>query len=61
VRDDLSNVQVAELALLENIQRSNLTVIEEARGYKRLMIEFRLKEERIARKLESPFRLSVTR
>lgn len=51
LRDDLSNVQVAELALLENVQRSNLTVIEEAKGYKRLMIEFRLKEERIARKV----------
>ena len=51
LRDDLSDVQVAELALLENVQRSNLTVIEEAKGYKRLMIEFRLKEQRIARKV----------
>ena len=51
LRDDLGDVQVAELALLENVQRSNLTVIEEAKGYKRLMIEFRLKEERIARKV----------
>lgn len=51
VRDDLTNVQVASLALTENLQRSNLTVIEEARGYKRLMIEFRMKEERIARKV----------
>lgn len=51
VRDDLTDLQAAELALLENVQRSNLTVIEEARGYKRLMIDFRLKEERIARKV----------
>lgn len=51
LRDDLSDVQAAELALLENIQRSNLTVIEEAAGYKRLMLDFRLKEERIAKKV----------
>jgi ParB/RepB/Spo0J family partition protein len=51
VRDDLSDVQAAELALLENVQRSNLTCIEEARGYKRLMLEFRLKEERLSKKV----------
>jgi ParB/RepB/Spo0J family partition protein len=51
VRDDLSDAQAAELALLENVQRSNLTCIEEARGYKRLMLDFRLKEERLARKV----------
>ena len=51
VRDDLSDVQAAELALLENVQRSNLSVIEEARGYKQLMLRFRMKEERIAKKV----------
>jgi ParB/RepB/Spo0J family partition protein len=51
VRDDLSDAECAELALLENVQRSNLSVIEEARGYKRLMLHFRLKEERIAKKV----------
>ncbi len=51
IRDDLTDAQAAELALLENIQRSNLTVIEEAAGYKRLMLEFRMKEERIAKKV----------
>jgi ParB/RepB/Spo0J family partition protein len=51
VRDDLSDAQAAELALVENIQRSNLTVIEEGRGYRRLMLEFRMKEERIAKKI----------
>ena len=51
VRDDLSDAECAELALLENVQRSNLSVIEEARGYKRLMVQFRMKEERIAKKV----------
>jgi ParB family chromosome partitioning protein len=51
LRDDLSDAQAAELALLENIQRSNLTVMEEAAGYKRLMLDFRMKEERIAKKV----------
>jgi ParB/RepB/Spo0J family partition protein len=51
IRNDLSDRECAELALLENIQRSNLSVIEEARGYKQLMLKFGMKEERIARKV----------
>lgn len=51
VRDDLSDLQVAEIALLENVQRSNLSVIEEARGYKRLMLDFCLSEGRLAKKV----------
>jgi len=51
VRDDLSDLQVAEIALLENVQRSNLSAIEEAKGYRRLMLDFRLSEERLARKV----------
>lgn len=51
IRDDLSDAECAELALLENVQRSNLSVIEEARGYKRLMLQFRLREERLSKKV----------
>jgi ParB family chromosome partitioning protein len=51
IRDDLSDGAVAELALIENVQRSNLNVMEEAAAYKRLMLEFRLKEERLAKKV----------
>jgi ParB family chromosome partitioning protein len=51
LRDDLSDAQAAELALLENVQRSNLSCIEEARGYRCLMLEFRLKEERLSKKV----------
>jgi ParB/RepB/Spo0J family partition protein len=51
IRDDLTDAEAAELALLENVQRSNLTVMEEAIAYKRLLLEFRMKEERIAKKV----------
>ena len=51
MRDDLCDLQVAEIALLENVQRANLSVIEEARGYRRLMLDFRLSEERLAKKV----------
>jgi len=51
VRDDLSDLQVAEMALLENVQRSNLSAIEEAKGYRQLMLDFKLSEERLAKKV----------
>ena len=51
IRDDLSDQQAAELALLENVQRANLNVMEEAGAYRRLMLDFRMKEERIAKKV----------
>jgi len=40
--------QKLELALIENIQRHNLNVIEEARAYKKLQDEFDLTQEQIA-------------
>lgn len=40
-----------ELALVENIQRDNLNVLDEARGYKRLMDEFSLSQEDVAKKM----------
>ena len=48
---ELSDLAAAEIAVIENVQRANLSVIEEARGYKCLAIDFRLKEERIAKKV----------
>ena len=36
----LDDGQVAEIALIENIQRADLNAIEEARGYQRLIAEF---------------------
>lgn len=40
-----------ELALVENIQRDNLNVLDEARGYKRLMDDFSLSQEDVAKKM----------
>lgn len=37
--------EVAEIALIENIQRSNLNPVEEARGYERLMTNGNTQEE----------------
>lgn len=51
IRDDLTDAEVAELALVENVQRARLNAIEAARGYKRLMLDFRMKEERIAKRM----------
>ncbi len=37
-----------ELALIENLQRENLNVLEEAEGYRELAVEFNLTQEEIA-------------
>ena len=48
---DLSDVKTLEVALLENIQRTDLTPIEEAEGYRRLMEEFSYTQADLARSL----------
>ncbi len=48
-----------ELALIENIQRHDLNAIEEARAYERLIEEFSLTQEEVAKKV-SKKRSSVT-
>lgn len=45
---DSSDKITLELSLIENIQREDLTVIEEAEGYKRLIDEFDYSQEKIA-------------
>lgn len=44
----LSDAEVLEVALIENLQRQDLTVVEEARGYKRLLENFGHTQERVA-------------
>ena len=45
---DYTDREIAEIALIENVQREDLNPIEEAMGYKRLIEEFDLKQEEVA-------------
>jgi ParB family chromosome partitioning protein len=47
----INNHDALEIALIENIQRQDLSVIEEARGYQRLISEFSYLQEMIAKKV----------
>ena len=51
--------EIVEISLIENIQRENLNPIEEAMAYKRLMEEFHLKQDEIAKRV-SKSRTAVT-
>jgi ParB family chromosome partitioning protein len=46
-----SMVEKIEIALIENIQRENLTPVEEAQGYKALMDAVHLSQEEVARRV----------
>ncbi len=46
---ELSDVESLEVAIVENIQRDDLSPIEEARGYKRLNEEFKYDHESISK------------
>ena len=46
-----TDAELAEMALIENIQREDLNPIEEARAYQRLLSEFRLSQEELARRV----------
>tara|TARA_A100001015_G_scaffold320060_1_gene445095 strand:- start:1491 stop:2339 length:849 start_codon:yes stop_codon:yes gene_type:complete len=46
---DLSDVESLEVAIVENIQRDDLSPIEEAKGYKRLNEEFKYDHESISK------------
>src|SRR5436305_3130365 len=46
-----SDLEVLELSLIENLQRTDLNPIEEAQGYSRLAEEFGLRQEDIALKV----------
>ncbi len=48
---DYSDMQVTEIALIENLQRENLNAIEEAHAYERLLLEFSLTQEIVAQKV----------
>jgi ParB family chromosome partitioning protein len=45
---DLDDQTMLVLALVENLQRSNLNAVEEARGYRRLIDDFKLTQQQVA-------------
>jgi ParB family chromosome partitioning protein len=47
----INNHEALELALIENIQREDLSLLEEAEGYQRLMNEFAYTYEQISQKI----------
>ena len=51
--------EIVEISLIENIQREDLNPIEEAQAYKRLLNEFNLKQEEVAKRV-SKSRAAVT-
>ncbi len=56
---ELSDEQVALLALIENLQREDLNPIEEALGYQQLIDSFGMKQDEVAKKVGKA-RSSVT-
>lgn len=56
---DYTEREIAELSLIENIQREDLNPIEEAQAYKRLMTEFDLKQDEVAKRV-SKSRSAIT-
>jgi ParB family chromosome partitioning protein len=48
---DVADAELLELALVENVQRQELTSLEEAQAFQRLQEEFRLTQEDIARRV----------
>lgn len=56
---NLTEQEIVEISLIENIQRENLNPIEEALAYKKLLNEFHLKQEEVAEKV-SKSRTAVT-
>jgi ParB family chromosome partitioning protein len=49
IRDDIDNKKIAELSLIENIQRSDLNPLEEAEGYQALIKKYNYTQEEISK------------
>ena len=56
---DLTDQEIMEISLIENIQREDLNPIEEAHAYKRLLTEFNLKQDEVAERV-SKSRSAIT-
>lgn len=51
VMDLTDDKQILEISLIENIQRQDLNPIEEALAYKRLLMEFKLTQEELSKRI----------
>lgn len=51
IRDDLTDEQAMQIAMIENLQRENLNPIEEALGYKELIDRFGMTQDKLAQVL----------
>lgn len=56
---DYTEQEIVEIGLIENIQRENLNPIEEAMAFKKLLEEFKLKQDEVAERV-SKSRTAVT-
>lgn len=56
---ELTDKEILEISLIENIQRENLNPIEEAKAYKRLLEEFNLTQDELAERV-SKSRTAIT-
>lgn len=56
---NLTPQEIVEISLIENIQREDLNPIEEAIAYKRLLMEFNMKQDEVAERV-SKSRTAVT-
>ncbi|MBR1527899.1 MAG: ParB/RepB/Spo0J family partition protein [Oscillospiraceae bacterium] len=48
---ELSDLETAEIALIENLQREDLNPVEEAKAFQRLQDDFGMKQDEIAKKV----------
>lgn len=48
---DISDLELAEIALVENLQRKNLNFIEEATAYQQIIEKFSLTQQELAKKI----------
>ncbi len=51
IRDDISEEQAMQIAMIENLQRENLNPIEEALGYKELIDKYSITQDKLAKAL----------
>ena len=48
IRNDITDEKVAEIALIENLQRENITAIEEAKSYQEILAKTNITEEKLS-------------